>query len=207
MPSQMAGAGRPLGATSAIPQSAPAAQTSLVRVFGIPGFISPGSDTTSESSGAAPPATDSNPSPPPADTGSSLPPDGSTETQEEPPPIASGLPDTTPPEIVIQSPTSRQAHATNTPSLRLSGRAADNLGVSRVIWSAEAGASGVAEGTTQWQTAAIALQEGENVLRVTAVDAAGNLGQAQLAVRLDTVVPSVRITFPSHGAQFGPEQP
>ncbi len=102
--------------------------------------------------------------------------------------------DTTPPTVVITSP----ATATSSPAT-VSGTAADNLGVSTVSWSnSRTGGTGAATGTTAW-SASIPLAPGNNLITITARDAAGNAGSATQTLVFsppagDTTPPAVTIT-------------
>ena len=51
-----------------------------------------------------------------------------------------------------------------------------------MTWSNNRGGNGTASGTSTWNVTGIALQTGTNVITVTALDAAGNTGQATLTV-------------------------
>jgi hypothetical protein len=82
--------------------------------------------------------------------------------------------DTTAPVITIKKPTTNATITRNAATLDLSGTASDNVGVTRVTWSNDRGGSGTASGTTNWSVTGILLQPGNNVLTVTAFDAAGN---------------------------------
>jgi hypothetical protein len=90
--------------------------------------------------------------------------------------------DTTRPVVTITSPTSSATFFTSTGTITLSGAASDNVGVTKVSWLNSRGGSGQATGTTTWTETGIALQSGENVLTVTAKDAAGNTAKAILTV-------------------------
>ena len=96
-------------------------------------------------------------------------------------------PDTTLPLISISSPTSNTSYTSSTSSITLGGTSSDNVGVSQVTWANSAGGSGTASGTTSWNSGAIALVAGTNLITVSARDAAGNVG-------IDTV--SVTYTIP-----------
>ena len=106
------------------------------------------------------------------------------------------VPDTTPPSITISTPTSAANYSTSSTPLSIGGSAADNVGVTQVSWSNDRGGSGTATGTTGWSVSGIALQSGDNVLTVTAQDAAGNPGTDILTVTYtppppDTTAPTV----------------
>ena len=104
--------------------------------------------------------------------------------------------DTTPPTVAITVPTAAATFTTTSSSLTLQGTASDNVGVTSVTWSNDRGGSGTATGTSSWTAGAIPLQAGSNVLTVTATDAAGNLGTAQLTVTSNTATATTTDTTP-----------
>jgi hypothetical protein len=108
--------------------------------------------------------------------------------------------DTTPPTITITAPTTASTWTASASPLVVSGTAADNVGVKSVKWSnAATGASGTASGTTAW-SASIALAAGQNLITVTARDAAANAGSDTITVTYnaaDTTAPSVIISSPT----------
>ena len=127
---------------------------------------------------------------------------------------ATPVPDTKPPTVSITGPTSASIYATSEPWLPLSGKSADDRGVTQVTWVNDRGGNGVATGTTSWSVPAIALQSGNNYITVLARDADGNQSTDLLAVTytgstpagstppgstpsLDTTSPSVWITAPT----------
>ena len=106
-----------------------------------------------------------------------------TPTATAPPP---GTADTAPPSISLTSPSANYTTASS--SVTLTGTASDNVGVSSVSWSNDRGGSGTASGTTSW-SASVVLQNGTNVLIVTAKDAAGNIKTAGLTVTSSQSLP------------------
>jgi hypothetical protein len=87
------------------------------------------------------------------------------------------------PSLAITAPSSTGSFTTTASSVALAGSASDNVGVVSVSWrNAANGASGNANGTSNWSVAAVALASGVNTLTVTARDAAGNSRSATLAV-------------------------
>jgi hypothetical protein len=113
--------------------------------------------------------------------------------------------DTTAPTVSIATPTSVTTYASTTTSIALGGTAADNVGVSSVSWVSDRGGSGTATGTTNWSIPVVGLQVGNNVITVTARDAAGNAGTDILTVTYtapDTTVPVVTITGPTTGSSY-----
>jgi len=98
-----------------------------------------------------------------------------------PAPPSPGSPDTTPPSLTITSPAS-STFSTTASSIVVSGTASDNVGVTKVIWTASTGSFGTATGTGNWNTSAITLYQGTNTIVVTASDAAGNTSWRSLVV-------------------------
>jgi hypothetical protein len=85
-----------------------------------------------------------------------------------------GTGDTRRPQVDITGPSNGTDYTSWSSTLAMSGTASDNVGVTQVTWSNDRGGSGVASGTTNWQ-ASIPLQRGDNVITITARDAAGNV--------------------------------
>jgi hypothetical protein len=110
-------------------------------------------------------------------------------------------PDVTVPTVTITSPTANPTLAVTTTPLTLGGTAGDNVGVTQVSWTNDRGGSGIAAGTTAWSAASIAVLAGDNVLTVTARDAAGNLATDAITVTYapppDATAPTVTITSPT----------
>ena len=109
--------------------------------------------------------------------------------------------DATAPIVTITAPTTAATYVSNASSVTLSGTATDNIGVTQVSWLNNRGGSGVAAGTSNWITGAIALQSGVNALTVTARDAAGNTTTATLSVTLNAA--PVLASIPSRSAPVG----
>ena len=97
-----------------------------------------------------------------------------------PPVTTGGGSDTTPPTLTIGSPGGTTV-STSAATIAFSGTASDNVGVTKVTWSTNTGASGTASGTTNW-SAAIPLLTGSNVVTIRAYDAAGNNGWRSVVV-------------------------
>jgi hypothetical protein len=91
-------------------------------------------------------------------------------------------PDLTVPTVAITTPTANPTLAVSATPLAVSGTADDNVGVTQVTWTNDRGGSGTATGTTAWSVASIALLAGDNVVTVTARDAAGNVATDVLTV-------------------------
>jgi hypothetical protein len=95
-------------------------------------------------------------------------------------PASGGKPDTTPPTLTINTPSSSTIGTTSA-SIAFSGAASDNTGVTAVTWSTNTGTSGTAAGTIQWN-AMIPLLVGSNAVTIHAVDVAGNVSWRSVVV-------------------------
>jgi PKD repeat protein len=86
-------------------------------------------------------------------------------------------PSSTSPIVSITSPTSSSTYMIGSPTVNLGGTASDDISVTSVMWSNTAtGNSGMASGTASWNVIGILLNEGNNIITVTARDAANNSG-------------------------------
>jgi hypothetical protein len=85
--------------------------------------------------------------------------------------------------VVVFSPAQAGATARTTDSkVIVTGGASDNVGVVSVTWANSRGGSGAAFGTSSWATGPIDLSMGDNVITITAKDAAGNVKTVALTV-------------------------
>jgi len=91
-------------------------------------------------------------------------------------------PDQTPPDLSITSPTTAPSYRTKDSKIILTGSAWDDVGVVSVTWTNDRGGSGAAFGTTSWATSPIDLKMGDNIITITASDAAGNVRTVTLTV-------------------------
>jgi hypothetical protein len=91
--------------------------------------------------------------------------------------------DLTAPTVVVFSPAQAGGTARTTDSkVLVTGSASDNVGVVSVTWSNSRGGSGAAFGTSSWAAGPITLSMGDNVITITATDAAGNAKTVTLTV-------------------------
>jgi hypothetical protein len=90
-------------------------------------------------------------------------------------------PDVTSPSVIVNTPVGGSWRTINSRVI-LTGIASDNVGVVSVTWANSRGGSGSALGTSSWATGPIELQMGDNVITITAVDAAGNVRTVTLTV-------------------------
>lgn len=107
--------------------------------------------------------------------------------------------DNTPPVISVTDPGSLPGYVTTGSSFRLSGIAADNTGISQVLWSNDRGGSGQASGLENWTVQRVPLQAGENRLTVTAWDFNGNAVSASLTVTFNP--PQILTTYAGTGVE------
>jgi hypothetical protein len=98
--------------------------------------------------------------------------------------------DTSAPTVSIATPTVQPGYAVTVSSVNLGGSSSDNVGVTQVSWANNRGGSGVASGTTTWSVSAVPLQTGDNVITVTARDAAGNQSSDVLTVSFSAPAPT-----------------
>ena len=114
-------------------------------------------------------------------------------------------PDTTRPTVTITAPTSGSTYSTGSSQLNIGGTASDNRAVTSVSWSNNRGGSGACSGTNTWSKSGIALSSGQNVITVTARDAAGNTATDTLTVTYtppDTSRPTISITSPTSSSSY-----
>jgi subtilisin-like proprotein convertase family protein/pimeloyl-ACP methyl ester carboxylesterase len=104
------------------------------------------------------------------------------------------------PTVLIYLPISSSTYSTSSGSINMSGAASDNVGVTQVTWSNDRGGSGTASGTTSWSVSGIALSSGQNILTVTARDAAGNTQTDILTVTYNAAPVTTYTVTPSAGA-------
>jgi hypothetical protein len=100
-------------------------------------------------------------------------------TAPPPPPPSTG-PDTVPPMLSIQSPSSTIVQ-TSQSSITVTGVASDNVAVANVTWQNTILGSGTATGTTNW-SASVPVYPGTNTLIIRAYDAAGNSSWRSITV-------------------------
>jgi PKD repeat protein len=84
--------------------------------------------------------------------------------------------------ININSPTSSATYSTISEMINLAGTASDIIGVERVTWANDEGASGTATGRNAWSVSKIPLVAGANIITVTAHDDAGNTASDTITV-------------------------
>lgn len=103
------------------------------------------------------------------------------------------------PTITITSPSDTGSYSTMSNTVAISGTASDDVGVTSVSWANDRGGSGTATGTVSWAVGSVVLQPGDNVITVTAHDAAGRSTPASITVTYtpDTTDPTVTISSPS----------
>ncbi len=91
--------------------------------------------------------------------------------------------DTTPPSIIISSPTSSQTFTTST--ITVSGTASDNVALSKVEVKVGTGTWQLASGTASW-TKSVTLASGSNTITARAIDTSANLKESSVIVTYST---------------------
>jgi len=107
------------------------------------------------------------------------------------------------PNISITSPTADSSYYSAINNITLSGTAADNQTLDRVVWKhLERGEGGTASGTFLWTIPSIALDKGLNTIVVTAYDTAGNYKDDYISVTFNLGANTVDITEPTVGDMY-----
>ncbi len=92
-------------------------------------------------------------------------------------------PDTSPPAITISQPTTQTSYEANSNSVSLGGTASDDRSVTSVSWENQTTVqNGSATGTDNWTTPTISLNNGDNLIVMSAFDAAGNSSSDTITV-------------------------
>ncbi|WP_051620491.1 S-layer homology domain-containing protein [Paenibacillus sp. UNC451MF] len=104
--------------------------------------------------------------------------------------------DKTAPAVVITLPTSEATYVTSSPTVTLSGTAADNKALKSVTYSVY-GTTKSAVGTDMWTIPDLQLQLGENKVTITAEDESGNTANKIITIIYDPDAPAIFITSPS----------
>ena len=97
-------------------------------------------------------------------------------------------PDQEAPSVTIDFPTVNATYETAYGTINLSGESSDDQFVSNVTWSNSRGGSGTTNGTSPWSVNNIPLQEGLNVIDITATDSSGNVSTDTLSVMYSPIV-------------------
>jgi len=101
--------------------------------------------------------------------------------------------DQEPPSVSFELPTTATSFGTTEAAIALSGSSSDNVGLDRVEWSIDGGASGTAAGTESWSIGTVDLPIGETVVTVVAHDQIGNSAEASLTITRFELVGSVSL--------------
>ena len=116
------------------------------------------------------------------------------------------LPDTSAPVVNIAVPAGGANVTTISSSIDVAGTATDNVAVAEITWNNDRGGNGTTQGTANWSISGITLLPGNNVINVSARDAAGNQTTVTVTVSYnapDLTPPAVTIAFPSIESTFG----
>jgi len=90
--------------------------------------------------------------------------------------------DVTPPTLQVVSPATDRPYRTMNTRIIVTGTASDNFGVVGIMWANDRGGVGTALGTSTWATTPIDLKMGDNIITITASDAAGNVQAITLMI-------------------------
>lgn len=108
---------------------------------------------------------------------------GGTDNPVTPPNNGNGsLNEKISPTVFITLPTGLRSHSTKAATIDIAGSASDDQNLSKVTWQNNRGGSGTATGTTEWSVSGVALEVGDNIITISAIDAAGNIGTDSIAV-------------------------
>lgn len=88
--------------------------------------------------------------------------------------------DVNPPSAVIETPTLAEGYVTLLDTVSVSGSAYDDHGLREVRYRVGTGPVTKATGISSWQIGPLSLSPGDNLVEITAVDSAFNLGTAQI---------------------------
>lgn len=95
--------------------------------------------------------------------------------------------DSEPPSLVIENPTTENVFSTLEAGLSISGTASDDQGITKIEWSLQGIPRGAASGLENWSIQ-VPLSNGDNLVEVTAYDAAGNTYSDAITVTRNTVI-------------------
>jgi hypothetical protein len=115
--------------------------------------------------------------------------------------------DTINPSVLITIPTTAPNFTTTNSTINMAGEASDNLCAEAITWTNSTGGNGTASGTTSWSQDNIILQQGDNIITVTANDSAGNIANSNLTVTYsppppDIESPVITITGPTSSGTY-----
>lgn len=98
------------------------------------------------------------------------------------------------PQVTISAPSAQATYLSTATPIALGGIAIDNLALQDVKWvNAQTGENGTTQGVGVWTIPTVNLQQGPNVITVTATDSVGNTGSAIITVIYDGLAPTVGI--------------
>ncbi|MCI0504628.1 MAG: Ig-like domain-containing protein [Gammaproteobacteria bacterium] len=104
------------------------------------------------------------------------------------------------PVVIITAPSADPNYTAGTGTITIAGTATDDTGVTEVSWTNSAGGAGTASGTTTWSYSGLQLQNGTNIITVTARDSSNNSSTDVITVSYDAAnvtPPQITISQPS----------
>ena len=104
------------------------------------------------------------------------------------------------PVVAITSPTSGTTYSATASKISIGGTSSNAV---TLTWDTDKGFSGTCTGTSTWSASGIQLRPGQNVITVTARDAAGNEWTSTITVTYtDVTPPTIKITVPTTAATY-----
>ncbi len=130
-------------------------------------------------------------------------------TQDSAPATPGAPPQSPPLQLTITRP-AESAISTAASQIAVAGASSGGAGSITIQWSNHRGGAGVAQGFSSWTIAAIDLHLGQNLITVTAIDAAENRVSRQIVVIREPIAPeppaSIRVLSPAASGRFRTEQ-
>ena len=117
------------------------------------------------------------------------------------------LKDAKAPGIRILVPTAESSLTTASSSINLEGEAVDDVALARIAWVNDRGGSGLVKPDNRWVAGAVALQQGVNVITVTATDAGGNSATDVIRVTYELGLPKIALTSPTQLSAYTTSSP
>ena len=121
--------------------------------------------------------------------------------------IAVTVKDLKAPVVRILVPTPEPAFTTTSAVINLEGDATDDVGLARLAWVNDRGGSGLLTAASRWVAGSVALQEGVNVITVTATDAGGNVATDVVRITYERGAPKIALTSPTTASTYATSAP
>ncbi len=106
------------------------------------------------------------------------------------------------PSIYILTPTSEDVFVTTEGNITITGTAQDNVKLKTINYSSSSGNNGIADGLDSWSISNLTLIEGDNQIKVTAIDANNNQNEAKITITKNKYLTFLGIPFVSNDVFF-----